>query len=222
MRILLVEDDRLISSGLTLALKRAGHEVCAAETAKETQDAFGERSFDLLILDLGLPDGSGLDVLRTIRSSGLTLFVIIVSARDAINDRIEGLNHGADDYITKPFELSELLARVYAFSRRLDEKASITHLAQFGPLVVNFEQARVTWNNENVVLTKKEWLLVRVLIENPQRVFTREQLAKSLYGWGDEADSNSIDVHVHHIRRKTGPAVIRTVRGLGYRLGVAD
>jgi two-component system response regulator QseB len=222
MRILLVEDDRLISSGLTLALKRAGHEVCATETAKETQDAIGQRSFDLLILDLGLPDGSGLDVLRTIRSSGLSLFVMIVSARDAINDRIEGLNLGADDYITKPFELSELLARVHAFSRRLDDKTSSTDLAEFGPLVVNFEQARVTWNNQNVELTKKEWLLVRVLIENPQRVFTREQLATSLYGWGDEADSNSIDVHVHHIRRKTGPAVIRTVRGLGYRLGVAD
>lgn len=222
MRILLVEDDRLISSGLTLALKRAGHEVCSAETAKEVQDAIGQRSFDLLILDLGLPDGSGLDVLRTIRSSGLSLFVMIVSARDAINDRIEGLNLGADDYITKPFELSELLARVHAFSRRLDDKTSSTDLAQFGPLVVNFEQARVTWNNENVELTKKEWLLVRVLIENPQRVFTREQLSTSLYGWGDEADSNSIDVHVHHIRRKTGPAVIRTVRGLGYRLGVAD
>ena len=222
MRILLVEDDRLISSGLTLALKRAGHEVCAAETAKETQDAIGQRSFDLLILDLGLPDGSGLEVLRTIRSSGLSLFVMIVSARDAINDRIEGLNLGADDYITKPFELSELLARVHAFSRRLYDKTANADLAQFGPLVVSFEQARVTWNNENVELTKKEWLLVRVLIENPQRVFTREQLATSLYGWGDEADSNSIDVHVHHIRRKTGPAVIRTVRGLGYRLGVAD
>ena len=114
MRILLVEDDRLISSGLALALRRAGHAVEPAETAKCAQDAIGSRAFDLVILDLGLPDGSGLDVLQSARSSGRSLFVMIVSGRDAIADRIQGLNLGADDYITKPFELSELLARVQA------------------------------------------------------------------------------------------------------------
>ena len=220
MRILLVEDDRLISSGLALALRRAGHAVEPAETAKCAQDAIGARAFDLVILDLGLPDGSGLDVLRAARSCGRGLFVMIVSARDAIADRIQGLNLGADDYITKPFELSELLARVQAFSRRLNDVGYGNQSLVFGDLQVNVEQARVTWSGEIVELTKKEWLLLRVLLEGPQRVFTREQLATALYGWGEEADSNTIDVHVHHIRRKTGPQIIKTIRGLGYRLGL--
>ena len=121
---------------------------------------------------------------------------MIVSARDAIADRIQGLNLGADDYITKPFELSELLARVQAFSRRLNDAGHGNQSLVFGDLQVNVEQARVTWSGEIVELTKKEWLLLRVLLESPQRVFTREQLATALYGWGDEADSNTIDVHV--------------------------
>ncbi len=220
MRILLVEDDRLISSGLALALQRAGHAVEPAETAKCAQDAIGSRAFDLVILDLGLPDGSGLDVLQAARSCGRGLFVMIVSARDAIADRIQGLNLGADDYITKPFELSELLARVQAFSRRLNDAGHGNQSLVFGDLQVNVEQARVTWSGEIVELTKKEWLLLRVLLESPQRVFTREQLATALYGWGEEADSNTIDVHVHHIRRKTAPQIIKTMRGLGYRLGL--
>jgi DNA-binding response OmpR family regulator len=220
MRILLVEDDRLISSGLALALQRAGHAVEPAETAKCAQDAIGSRAFDLVILDLGLPDGSGLDVLQAARSCGRGLFVMIVSARDAIADRIQGLNLGADDYITKPFELSELLARVQAFSRRLNDAGHGNQSLVCGDLQVHVEQARVTWSGEIVELTKKEWLLLRVLLESPQRVFTREQLATALYGWGEEADSNTIDVHVHHIRRKTGPQIIKTIRGLGYRLGL--
>ena len=216
----MVEDDRLISSGLALALQRAGHAVEPAETAKCAQDAIGSRAFDLVILDLGLPDGSGLDVLQAARSCGRGLFVMIVSARDAIADRIQGLNLGADDYITKPFELSELLARVQAFSRRLNDAGHGNQSLVFGDLQVNVEQARVTWSGEIVELTKKEWLLLRVLLESPQRVFTREQLATALYGWGEEADSNTIDVHVHHIRRKTAPQIIKTMRGLGYRLGL--
>ncbi|MEY3572896.1 MAG: hypothetical protein RJA77_811 [Pseudomonadota bacterium] len=145
---------------------------------------------------------------------------MIVSARDAIADRIQGLNLGADDYITKPFELSELLARVQAFSRRLNDAGHGNQSLVFGDLQVNVEQARVTWSGEIVELTKKEWLLLRVLLESPQRVFTREQLATALYGWGEEADSNTVDVHVHHIRRKTAPRIIKTMRGLGYRLGL--
>ncbi len=220
MRILMVEDDRLISSGLALALKRAGHDVQPVETARAAQDAIGSHAFDLVILDIGLPDGSGLDVLQAARSCGRGLFVMIVSARDAIADRIQGLNLGADDYITKPFELSELLARVQAFSRRLSDTGHGNQPLVFGELQVNVEQARVTWSGEIVELTKKEWLLLRVLLESPQRVFTREQLATTLYGWGEEADSNTIDVHVHHIRRKTAPKIIKTMRGLGYRLGL--
>lgn len=220
MRILLVEDDRLISSGLTLALQRASHDVQAAETSKAAHEALGARLFDLVILDLGLPDGSGLDVLRAARACGQDLFVMIVSARDAISDRIEGLNLGADDYITKPFELSELLARVKAFSRRLEGKVPAQSVLDFGPLRASVEQGWVTWMDHGVELTKKEWLLLRVLLENPHRVFTREQLATALYGWGEEADSNAIDVYVHHVRRKTSASVIKTVRGLGYRLGV--
>lgn len=216
----MVEDDRLISSGLALALKRAGHDVQPVETARAAQDAIGSHAFDLVILDIGLPDGSGLDVLQAARSCGRGLFVMIVSARDAIADRIQGLNLGADDYITKPFELSELLARVQAFSRRLSDTGHGNQPLVFGELQVNVEQARVTWSGEIVELTKKEWLLLRVLLESPQRVFTREQLATTLYGWGEEADSNTIDVHVHHIRRKTAPKIIKTMRGLGYRLGL--
>lgn len=216
----MVEDDRLISSGLALALKRAGHDVQPVETARAAQDAIGSHAFDLVILDIGLPDGSGLDVLQAARSCGRGLFVMIVSARDAIADRIQGLNLGADDYITKPFELSELLARVQAFSRRLSDTGHRNQSLVFGELQVNVEQARVTWSGEIVELTKKEWLLLRVLLESPQRVFTREQLATTLYGWGEEADSNTIDVHVHHIRRKTAPKIIKTMRGLGYRLGL--
>lgn len=220
MRILLVEDDPLLTSGLLLALQRANYAVEHVADGKSAVRALADNTFDMAILDLGLPLMDGTDVLRTIRGTGNGLPVLILSARDGTEDRILGLDLGADDYLVKPFELGELLARIRVLERR---RSGITvNRLQVGALSLDLANFSVQWQGESVELLRREFMLLKHLAENPQRVFNRAQLEESLYGWGEGVESNTIDVHVHHIRKKISPNVIKTIRGVGYRIGQSN
>lgn len=220
MRILLVEDDELLASGLLLALQRAHYIVEHVRDGHNAVRALADNSFDLVILDLGLPRLDGTEVLKAVRGAGNTVPVLILSARDATKDRILGLDLGADDYLTKPFELDELLARIRVLERR--RSGLPVNQLQFGELVLDLASSAVLWKGQPVELQRREFMLLKRLIENPQQIFSRSQLEESLYGWGDGVESNTIDVHVHHLRKKISPSVIKTIRGVGYRIGQVD
>ena len=220
MRILLVEDDELLASGLASALTRANHLVEHVNDGQKAIDAFKNSEFDMAILDLGLPKVDGTEVLKVIRQKGNHIPVLILSARDATKDRILGLDLGADDYLTKPFELDELLARIRVLERR--QSGSSNNLLEIGQLVLDLAAFTVTWKGELLDLQRREFTLIKKLAENPQQVFNRSQLEESLYGWGDGVESNTIDVHVHNLRKKISAEAIKTIRGVGYRIGKLD
>lgn len=220
MNILIVEDDPLIASGLQTALKRLHHQIEWVSDGLAAQRQLNEQSYDLLILDLGLPGRDGFEVLRQLRESGNQLSVLILSARDALSDRVRGLDLGADDYLIKPFELEELLARVRALERRRADQA--TNVFTYGRLKLDVSAMSALWDGQPVELSRREWVLLRLLAEHPERVYSRTQIEDALYGWGESAESNAIDVHVHHLRRKFSPDIVRTIRGVGYRFGAAD
>lgn len=220
LRILLVEDDELLASGLLLALHRAHYMVEHVRDGAAAVQALADNSFALVVLDLGLPRLDGTEVLKTVRARGNGVPVLILSARDATRDRIEGLDLGADDYLVKPFELDELLARLRVLARR--RSGLPVNQLQLGALVLDLAKLSVTWQSQPVELQRLEFMLLKHLAESPQRVFNRAQLEESLYGWGDGVESNTIDVHVHHLRKKLAPAVITTIRGVGYRIGQLD
>jgi two-component system response regulator QseB len=219
MRILLVEDDELLGSGLSHALARAHY---AHEWVRDGETALNlaaSSRFDIVVLDLGLPGLDGMTMLRQLRARGSGVPVLILSARDATQDRVLGLNSGADDYLVKPFELDELFARIHALERRLS--GGSTNQLQHGDLVLDLGTMSVAYGGVPVDLKRREFMLLRKLIENPNQVFSRDQLEESVYGGEVDVESNTIDVHVHHLRRKLYPQVIRTVRGVGYRIGPA-
>ncbi|NHZ38298.1 response regulator transcription factor [Massilia rubra] len=220
MRILLVEDDDLLASGLQLALHRAHYTVEHVRSGEAALEALANNQFALMVLDLGLPKLDGTAVLKAMRARGDAMPVLILSARDATRDRILGLDLGADDYLTKPFELEELLARLRVLMRRSNGKP--VNQLQLGELRLDMESLSVSWQGQAIELQRLEFMLLKKMAESPQRVFTRAQLEDALYGWGEGVESNTIDVHVHHIRRKLTPAVIKTVRGVGYRIGLAS
>jgi len=220
LRILLVEDDALLASGLLVALQRAHYIVEHVQDGPTAVRAMADNSFDLVILDLGLPKLDGTEVLKAVRAGGSTVPVLILSARDATRDRILGLDLGADDYLVKPFELDELLARIRVLERR--RSGLPVNQLQIGGLVLDLANSSVIWRGEPVELQRREFMLLKRLIENPQQIFSRTQLEESLYGWGEGVESNAIDVHVHHIRKKISPSVIRTIRGVGYRIGQVE
>jgi two-component system response regulator QseB len=217
LKILLVEDDELIASGLQLALGRLRHRVEWSADGQQAQRLLDTEDFDLVILDLGLPGKDGFDILGHLRQAGSAVSVLILSARDGIKDRVKGLDLGADDYLTKPFDLDELLARVRVLERR--RMSSANHVLENGKLVLDLNAMTVTWDNQPVELPRREWMLLRLFVENPQRVYTRSQIEDALYGWSEGTESNAIDVHVHHLRKKITPDLIKTIRGIGYRLG---
>lgn len=217
MRILLVEDDPLLSSGLLVALRRANYSVEHVADGRAAIAALADNPFDMMVLDLGLPQLDGTEVLTIARNSGNPLPVLILSARDATRDRIAGLDLGADDYMVKPFELDELLARLRVLARRRSGR-QINQLV-LGPLCLQPDNLSVTWDGQPVALQRLEFTLLLHLAENSQRVYNRAQLEEILYGWGAGVESNAIDVHVHHLRKKLSPAIIKTVRGVGYRIG---
>lgn len=219
MRILLVEDDDLLASGLLLALQKANYIVERVGDGHSAIRALSDNPFDLVILDLGLPRLDGTEVLKEVRGRGNTVAVLVLSARDSTRDRILGLDLGADDYLVKPFELDELLARIRVLERR--RSGLPVNQLQLGELVLDLANFSVIWQGRPVELQRREFMLLKRLIENPQQVFSRTQLEESLYGWGEGLESNAIDVHVHHLRKKIAPSIIRTIRGVGYRIGQA-
>ena len=217
MRILLVEDDESLSSGLRLALERAGYAIEHVKDGVAADAALAHNAFGLAILDLGLPGLDGIDVLARLRKTGNPVPVLVLSARDAVRDRIQALDLGADDYLTKPFDIDELLARLRVLERR-SSGLSVNQL-RFGELQLDLAAMSVRWRSSEIEVHHREFMLLRRLIEQPNKVFSRQELEESMYGWGDGVASNAIDVYVHHLRRKISPEVIKTVRGLGYRIG---
>ncbi len=217
MKILVVEDDDLIATGLHLALSRLGHAVDRSSNGMDAQQLLSDQTYHLAILDLGLPGKEGLDVLRDVRKVNSAISVLILSARDDIKSRVKGLDLGADDYLTKPFELDELLARVRVIERR--HKTGESVVLEVGRLALDLDSVVARWDGNPVELPKSEWTLLRLLAEHPTRVYTRSQIQDVLYGWSEAGESNAVDVHVHHLRKKISPDLIKTVRGIGYRLG---
>lgn len=217
MKILVVEDDDLIATGLHLALSRLGHAVDRSSNGMDAQQLLSDQTYHLAVLDLGLPGKEGLDVLRDVRKVNSAISVLILSARDDIKSRVKGLDLGADDYLTKPFELDELLARVRVIERR--HKTGESAVLEVGRLALDLDSVVARWDGNPVELPKSEWTLLRLLAEHPTRVYTRSQIQDVLYGWSEAGESNAVDVHVHHLRKKISPDLIKTVRGIGYRLG---
>ncbi|HEX4855591.1 MAG TPA: response regulator transcription factor [Limnobacter sp.] len=219
MRVLLVEDDELIANGVREALRRKAYQVDWIANGKDALSAALDNSFDLIILDLGLPGLDGLDVLARLRALHRQTPTIILSARGSTQNRIEGLNVGADDYLVKPFDLEELFARIHAVERR--SSGSATNVLRMGDMELDLAGMRLSYKGSEVVLQRREFSLLKKLMESPRQVFTREQLEESLYGWTSDVGSNAIDVYVHNIRKKTYSDVIKTLRGVGYRIDPA-
>lgn len=219
MRILLVEDDPMVGAALRKGLQQDGHTVDWVREATAAEAALLPAAHDLMLLDLGLPGKSGLSLLADVRRAGSALPVIICTARDAVADRVRGLDLGADDYLVKPFAFDELGARIRAvIRRRLGQPAS--RLAH-GALVLDPASHEVELNGEPVALSAREFAILEALMERPAAVLSRAQIEDRLYGWDEEVASNAVEVHVHNLRRKLGDTTIRTVRGLGYSLGRA-
>ncbi|MFP3848817.1 response regulator [Pseudomonas sp. W5-01] len=214
MRLLLVEDDVALGEGIHQALSREGYTVDWAKDGASALHALLSEVFDLAILDLGLPRLDGLAVLRRLRESGSALPVLILTARDATEDRIAGLDAGADDYLIKPFDLSELKARLRALLRRSAGRARVT--IEHAGIRLDPTTQQVSYKDDPVALTPKEYQLLYELLSPPGRVMTRERLMQLLYGWNEEAESNTLEVHIHHLRKKFSSELIRTVRGVGY------
>jgi two-component system, OmpR family, response regulator QseB len=219
MHVLLTEDNSLIASGVIAGLQAQGFTVAHAASAAATQSLLQHSHFDLLILDLGLPDEDGLVLLQRLRRDGMALPVLILTARDAVAERVAGLQAGADDYLTKPFDLRELAARLHALLRRMAGRT--THLIDHGPLQYDPTTCAVSLCGQPIDLSRREQALLQALLQNPGRILSGEHLKDSVYGLDDEVESNALNVHIHHLRRKLGNGIVETVRGLGYRLGPA-
>ncbi|MBR8321956.1 MULTISPECIES: response regulator [Burkholderia cepacia complex] len=217
MRVLLVEDDPLIGSGLEQGLKQEGFAVDWVKDGDAASLALRATGYGLLLLDLGLPNRDGLSVLAALRRRDENLPAIIITARDGVPDRIAGLDSGADDYLVKPFELDELLARIRAVNRRHAGRARTT--LAIGPLRLDPVKHLVWLDDDEVPLSPKEFVLLHELMREPGAVISREQFEERLYSWGEEIESNAVQVHIHNLRKKLGHDMIRTVRGVGYRIG---
>ena len=216
MRILLVEDDPLLGDGLRAGLRQLGFQVDWVRDGEAAERELRAEPYEAAVLDLGLPRKDGMDVLAAVRRAGLTLPVLVLTARDAVPDRIRGLNAGADDYVLKPVDLHELAARLRALVRRAHGQPQERLAAQ--DVELDPASRTVSRSGEPITLSTREFDLLHVLMLNAGRVLSREQIEQHLYSWGREVESNAVEVHVHHLRRKLGPALIQTVRGVGYVL----
>jgi two-component system response regulator QseB len=219
MHVLLIEDDPLVASGIVSGLRLHAVTVEHADSAQAAQTALDTGRCDLIILDLGLPDEDGMSLLRRWRQTGRSTPILVLTARDAIEDRVAGLRAGADDYLLKPFDLDELMARLHALQRRAAGRS--VDLVQHGPLCFDPAGYRVTLHGTVVDLSRRELALLQALLDNPKRILTVEQIRDRLYGMDDNVESNAVSVHIHHLRRKLGSRIVETVRGIGYRLGEA-
>lgn len=217
MHVLLIEDDALVAAGIQAGLSVYGFVVDHVTSMAEASSALETVASDVVILDRGLPDGDGLELLEAWRSEGMGIPVLVLTARDGVSDRVAGLQGGADDYLIKPFDLDELVARLQALLRRAAGRSRA--LVEHGELCLDPLAREVTVAGRPVVLSRRELVLLETFLHSPRSVLSADQLKDSLYGMNDEVESNALNVHVHHLRRKLGHGVIETVRGLGYRLG---
>ncbi len=214
MRLLLAEDDQNLGSGLHAGLTQAGYAVDWVRDGETAEIAFKTEEYDVSVLDIGLPKLSGLEVLDHIRASGTSVPVLVLTARDTINDKIIGLDRGADDYMVKPFDLDELNARIRALLRRKADRT--LPVLQHGSIELDPASHTVKKEGAVVDLSTRAFTVLQTLLENQGRVLSRTRLEESLYSWKDEVDSNAVEVHIHHIRKKLGNDLIRTIRGVGY------
>lgn len=222
MRILIAEDDHLLGNGLCASIKQEGHEV---EWNTDGQTACrniidNPECFDLIILDLGLPKMDGMSILEKIRTHGITTPVLILTAIDTVDSKIMGLDHGADDYLTKPFDLKELNARIRALSRRGESRAD--NNITYGNITLDPASHSVIKDGEHITLSRREFALLHKLIDPPGRVLSREHLTQYIYGVLDDVDSNALEVHIHNLRKKIDADFIRTIRGVGYMVDKID
>ena len=216
MKILLVEDDSSLAKGLTVALTNAGFTVNCVNNGQAALHVVQVETPDMVVLDLGLPDMDGLDVLRKIRTKKMVIPVLILTARGDIQERVKGLDNGADDYLTKPFDIMELVARLRVMERRLG--ALPTNTIDIGRVSLDTHSQTVTRAGELVECSRREYMLLKALMENAGKIQTREHLENQLYNWGQEISSNAVEVHIHHLRKKLGNDFIKTVRGVGYTI----
>ncbi len=216
MRVLLVEDDELLADGLARALRHDGYTVDHVSRGDQVLAALTDGHFDAVLLDIGLPGLDGLQALRLLRERRMPVPVIVISARDRLDDRIVGLDAGADDYLVKPFSVDELRARLRARLRRGVEPSRA--LLEVGDLLIDPDAMTISRAGEPLRLPRRELALLVELARQPGRVFTRDYLEQALYGWSDEVESNALEVHIHHLRRKLGSEAIKTIRGGGYML----
>jgi two-component system response regulator QseB len=216
MRLLLVEDDPMIGEAIRAGLRRDGFAVDWVREARAAEAVLSSEPFELVLLDLGLPGRDGLALLKAQRERGLALPVLIITARDAVSDRVQGLDAGADDYLIKPFDLDELAARIRALLRRRSGRTAsgLEHLG----VTLDPAAHEVRREGAEVALSPREFALLQLLMERPGTILSRPQLEERLYGWGEEVESNAVEVHVHGLRKKLGADFILTVRGVGYRL----
>lgn len=218
MRILLVEDDELLGEAVQEGLRQEGYVVDWVRDGGSVLAALATSSFGALVLDLGLPDGDGLGVLRRLRHTGCTTPVVIVTARDRVTDRIAGLDAGADDYLVKPFDIEELGARLRATTRRADRSTESESALAIGEVVLEPRQRLVTFQGEPAGLTAREYALVELLMRKAGCLVTRAEIEEELYGFEDDIASNAIEVHIHNLRRKLGQHFITNLKGRGYRV----
>ncbi len=214
MRILLVEDDPLLGEGLFSGLERENYSVDWVKNGEVALTAIEGTPYDAVILDLGLPKMSGIEVLKQARGQGHDLPVLILTAQDAVSNRISGLDAGADDYLTKPFEFDELCARLRALTRR--SRGLAEQKICYKNIEIDSAAHTVLYNNEKIDISRREFALLEELLSSAGRVLSRSHLEEKLYSWGDEVDSNAIEVHIHHLRKRFGSDLIKTVRGVGY------
>ncbi|EXS70630.1 MULTISPECIES: winged helix-turn-helix domain-containing protein [unclassified Sphingobium] len=214
MRILLVEDDDILRDGIVVGLGLEGFEVDAVACLADARAAIGDHAG--VVLDIGLPDGSGLDLLAEWRRAGVETPVLLLTARDMVADRVEGLDRGADDYLGKPFDLTELSARLRAIMRRASGRASGD--LELGALIISEARRSVALDGEEIAVSRREFAILHALAERPGHVLSRSQLEDRIYGWQEEIESNAVEVHIHKLRAKLGRSRIETVRGEGYRI----
>lgn len=216
MQLLLVEDDASLAQGLCQALRGEGFSVNHVLAGAEALAAVATEQPDVMILDLGLPDMDGLEVLQALRADRVGFPILVLTARDSLQDKVSGLDQGADDYLAKPFDMPELVARLRVLSRR--NSVAHSHVIEFSGVTMDVSAHAVSVDGEPVGLSHREFALLQVLLQNPGHIQSREKLESRLYAWGEEVASNAIEVHIHHLRKKLPKGLIKTVRGVGYTL----
>ena len=214
MRLLLVEDDALLGNGIEAGLKQAGFAVDWARDGREAQLALDTTAYELAVLDIGLPRMNGMELLQRLRRKGNDLPVLLLTARDTVRDRVAGLEAGADDYLVKPFDLAELVARIRALLRRAHGRS--VQAIRYGDMLLTPDSLTVTRGKEQILLSARECAILTDLLEHRGTALSRARLEESLYGWNEEVESNAVEVHIHNLRKKLGSELIKTIRGVGY------